>query len=149
MTDRAPLFGYPGDITVTLPGLPRGKGRPRFARRGKFVSTYTDEKTASYEGALRLAGADAMRGEIPMVGALWVHVTAVFPIPASWSRKKREAAEQNQVAPTGKPDCDNLLKCLDAFNEIVWKDDAQIVSATVVKVYGTQPMLRVAIGRLS
>lgn len=38
-----------GAMNFVVPGEPVGKGRPKFARRGNFVTAYTPEKTASYE----------------------------------------------------------------------------------------------------
>jgi Holliday junction resolvase RusA-like endonuclease len=126
-------------VTITLPGLPRGKGRPKFSTRGGFPRAYTDEKTASFEGALRMAGSEAMQGRAPLEGALSLSMTAVFPIPASWSKSKRAAAVEGEVRPTGKPDCDNLLKTIDGLNGIVWRDDAQVVRASISKIYGAEP----------
>lgn len=127
-------------VEITLPGLPRGKGRPRFSSRGGRVRTYTDEKTASFEGALRMAGAVAMGDREPLACALAADVTAVFPIPDSWSKTKRDAALAGAVRPTGKPDVDNIAKAaLDGLNGIAYRDDAQIVRATVTKRYGTNP----------
>ena len=40
-------------VLIELPGVPQGKGRPRFARRGKFISTYTPETTRTYESMLQ------------------------------------------------------------------------------------------------
>jgi Holliday junction resolvase RusA-like endonuclease len=126
-------------IEIVLPGLPRGKGRPRFAVRGKHAVAYTDDKTASFEGALRMAGGIAMGGRQPLDGAVSLIMTAVFPIPASWSKTKRADANVGNIRPTGKPDVDNLLKCVDGLNGVVWRDDAQIVRATVIKRYGSSP----------
>lgn len=36
-------------VSFTIPGEPQGKGRPKFARRGNFVQTYTPKKTRTYE----------------------------------------------------------------------------------------------------
>ena len=132
-------------IEITLPGLPRGKGRPRFAKRGKFVKVYTDEQTQSYEGALRLAGSIAMAGREPLVCALSLEMVAVFPIPASWSKRKQADAVAGAIRPTGRPDCDNIMKVCDGLNAIVWKDDAQIVRATITKRYGTTPELSIVV----
>lgn len=137
------MMGEP--VEISLPGLPRGKGRPRFSARGGFARAYTDEKTASFEGALRMAGSLAMRGREPFVCAIALDMVAVFPIPASWSKTKREQAAYGAIHPTGKPDVDNLLKCMDGLNEIVWKDDAQIVRATVTKRYGSIPELVIVV----
>src|SRR5882672_6969873 len=91
-------------VTIHLPGQPRGKGRPRFGRAGEFVRVWTDKKTLSYEEALSEAGVIAM-GPIPQrLGALSVRIEAAMAIPASWSKKKRQAALAGDLQPIGKPD---------------------------------------------
>lgn len=135
----------PLSVCIVLPGLPRGKGRPRFSSRGGFARAYTDQQTESYEGALRLAASQAMSGEAPLDGPLVLAMVAVFPVPMSWSKKKRTEALAGGLRPTGKPDCDNLLKTIDSCNGIVWHDDAQIVTAMVCKKYGEQPSMEIQV----
>jgi Holliday junction resolvase RusA-like endonuclease len=132
-------------VAITLPGIPRGKGRPRFSRAGAFVRTYTDAKTQSYEGALRMAASVAMEGRPPAAGPLDLMMVATFPVPASWSKRKRQAALDGLVHPTGRPDCDNIAKSIDSLNGIVWRDDSQIVSATIKKVYGESAGLSILV----
>jgi len=76
---------------------------------------------------------------------LSVKVEAFMPIPESWSIKKRLAAQSGQIMPTTKPDADNIIKMLDAFNKVVWKDDSAIVSLVVIKRYSLTPMLRIEV----
>jgi Holliday junction resolvase RusA-like endonuclease len=39
------------ELLITIPGKPIAKKRPRFARRGKFVTTYNDQQTEfNYQG---------------------------------------------------------------------------------------------------
>lgn len=133
-------------VRIMLPGDPKGKGRPRSriasSRGGRqFVAVYTDAKTRSYEGMLRLAGAQAMRGQRPLDRALRVHVTATFSIPQSWSRKRQRDALAGIIRPTGRPDCDNILKTIDALNGVVWRDDSLICECLVKKQYGDIPSL--------
>lgn len=140
----------PFPIVITLAGEPRGKGRPIFAhRRAKdgreFMTARTPERTRSYESALQFAASEVMRGRAPVDGPLLVTMTAVFSIPASTSQKKRAAMVAREVFPTKKPDADNLLKCTDALNKIVWLDDKQITVATVLKQYGEKPELRIVV----
>ncbi len=133
-------------VTIRLPGPPRGKGRPRFARVGQFVRTFTDEKTMSYEERLSEAGATCMKATPPRLGALSVRIEAAFPIPESWSKKKRSAALAGDLMPTGKPDFDNISKIVgDALNGIVWKDDSQIINASFRKFYAEHPGLIVSV----
>lgn len=146
-------------IVVTLRGAPRGKGRPRHriivprpgtaswskGKRKPFTVSYTDDETEGYEKALALAGRVAMGRRAPLDGPLEVTVTAVMPIPNSWSRKKRDAALAGTIRPTGSPDWDNIAKCTDGLNKIVWNDDSQIVDGQTIKIYGEEPLLRVEV----
>ncbi len=76
---------------------------------------------------------------------LSVKVEAFMPIPASWSLKKQASAASGEIAPTTKPDSDNIAKMKDALNGVVWRDDSQIVSLLVVKRYSRTPLLRIGV----
>ena len=66
--------------------------------------------------------------------------------PKSASGALRERMARREVVPVTKPDWDNIGKIIaDAFNGVAWHDDAQITQATVHKVYGVTPMVRVEI----
>lgn len=130
-------------IVIELAGVPVGKGRPRFVRR--TGNAFTPDKTRNYETNLRLAAQDVMSGAAPLEGPLCVTVHARFPVPQSWSKKKQALALSGDVRPTVAPDADNLLKVLDALNEVAFRDDKQIVEARVVKSYSERPCMRVEI----
>lgn len=127
-------------VMFEVPGVPVGKGRPKFARRGNLVTAYTPEKTESYENLVKLFASEAMKGSEIFDGPVQVTVALWIAIPASWSGKKKALASNNQIYPTSKPDIDNVIKLIfDACNEIVWKDDKQIVGVEVVKRYSDTP----------
>ena len=131
-------------ITFIVPGTPVGKGRPKFARRGNFVTAYTPEATASYENLVRVKAMEAMQGNPLMEGPVECVIEIVVLPPASWSKKKQTAALEQQVFPTTKPDIDNVVKGIfDAMNDVVWKDDKQVVKLTVSKRYGITPLVNV------
>lgn len=52
-----------------------------------------------------------------------------------WKRPKSVKPSQFFIK---RPDCDNIVKCLDALNGVCWNDDAQIVELTVSKDYGDE-----------
>lgn len=133
-------------IVVDLAGPPRGKGRPRatVTKRG-FAQVYTDDKTRKYEAQLRYAAQQEMAGRQPTMQPVRVVVEARFPIAPSWSLRKRNAAILGHVLPCTTPDVDNLLKCLDSLNGVVFADDRQIVEAVVRKIYSATPGLTVEI----
>ncbi|HEV2674118.1 MAG TPA: RusA family crossover junction endodeoxyribonuclease [Aliidongia sp.] len=131
-------------IVITLDGVPCGKGRPRFSR--KTGGCFTPAKTRNYESDLKVMAQIAMVGKNPLEGALQISIYAAFPVPASWSQKKRAAALAGEIRPAGKPDYDNVAKIVgDALNQIVWRDDSQIVSAAVHKHYSEKPTLKLAV----
>jgi Holliday junction resolvase RusA-like endonuclease len=133
-------------MTYMVEGNPIGKGRPKFARRGNFVSTYTPTKTRDYETVIKEAAKKAMGSnellETPVTVAIYITV----PIPQSYSKKRTEACLKDIERPIKKPDIDNIAKCfLDAMNDIVYKDDTQVLTLHVTKVYGTVGMVEVMV----
>lgn len=133
-------------IVFNVPGTPVGKGRPKFARRGNFVTAYTPEKTANYENLVKVKAMDAMRGCKPLEGALSAQIFLTVTPPASWSKKKQAQALNGEIYPTTKPDLDNVIKGIfDAMNEIVYLDDKQVISLTCMKRYGDTAFAQVQI----
>ena len=132
-------------MNFTVEGTPIGKGRPKFARRGKFVSTYTPTKTRDYEDIIKVAARQAMT-EKPLETPVAVFVYIVVPILTSYSKKRKADCLAGIEKPTKKPDLDNVAKCfLDAMNAIVYQDDVQVVSLYVTKVYGTVGQVEVMV----
>lgn len=131
-------------ITFTVPGAPVAKGRARsFVRNGR-VAHYTPEKTANYENLVRMAAHQAMQGASPVDACVSLTVRAFLPIPASWSRRKREQAEAAEIFPAVRPDLDNILKAInDGCNGVLWRDDAQVVVLIASKCYGAAPRVEV------
>ena len=124
-------------VSFIVPGTPVGKGRPRFARQGAFVRTFTPEKTASYENLVKVKAEEAMHGRQIFDGAVSVEISLYLTPPSSWSQKRQREALACEIYPTTKPDWDNCGKCIcDAINEIVFRDDKQVVDARVIKRYG-------------
>ncbi len=88
--------------TITVPGPPRGKGRPRFARVGMGVRTFTDARTESFEALVALCARTVLPREM-LEPPIVVEIAAVLPLPKS----KRKLA--CMPAPV-KPDADNIAK---------------------------------------
>ncbi len=131
-------------IFFTVPGKPQGKGRPRFARTGNYVKTYTPAETESYENLIKLACSAVCKE--PLEGPLKIYIRAFFPIPKSWSKKRQAMALSGEIRPTTKPDFDNIAKVVcDSLNGIAYGDDTQIVDAVTTKRYDNTPRLEVYI----
>ena len=128
-----------------VPGVAVGKGRPKFARRGKFVQAYTPAKTASYENLVKMAASCVMTGDL-IKGSVKLTALIHCAIPESWSKKKKLAANNGEIRPAVKPDIDNVIKGIsDALNGIVFKDDSQICEVIGKKWYAENPCVVVIV----
>lgn len=123
-------------ISFTIPGAPRGKGRPRFRRAKGFVATYSDPKTANYENLIAYAAQEARGPRQPLEGPLVVTVLIRLAPPTSASKRIRAAMLAGEVHPTKRPDLDNVIKAvLDGCNGVAFADDAQVCWINAGKVY--------------
>lgn len=97
--------------SITIPGRPVPKGRPRLGVRGRKVFVYTPPATKEYE---KLVG--------------WVaKVTGCRPV-------KMPVAVVLDVYIKRKLDADNIAKSiLDGLNGIAYEDDDQVVELLVRK----------------
>ena len=133
-------------VTFMVEGTPVPKGRPRFARRGKFVSTYSPKTTVDYETKVSEAAKIAMGVSEPLETPVAAYIYITLPIPASYSKKRTQACLSSQERPTKKSDIDNYCKAVfDGMNGIVFADDSQVVSLHATKVYGTIGMVEVMV----
>ena len=135
-------------LEFTVPGEPRGKGRPRATATGKGIRMYTDKQTASYENLIAMAASAAMGAAdllAPLETPVVVTIGAAMTIPASASAKKRAAMADGSIRPTKRPDLDQFVKAaLDGMNGVVYRDDSQVVTLRAFKVYGP-PCLKVTV----
>lgn len=135
-------------VQFTILGEPRGKGRPRFAKRGNFVKTYTPEETLNYEAYVKMCYIQAANG-IKLEGAISANLTCYYSVPKSASKKKREEMLSGTYPCQKKPDIDNIIKSIfDALNTIAFDDDKQITLMIVKKVYGEVPRIEVRLAEL-
>lgn len=126
-------------VTFTVPGIPTGKARPRFARMGNFVRTYQPAEDARRENLIALAYLRVTGDALPYDGPVMLSVESRFIPPSSWSGKRRAAAIAGMVYKTSKPDVDNILKSVkDGLNGIAYVDDAQVVNVSAGKGYGVR-----------
>lgn len=133
-------------INFEIPGPPVAKGRAKAFRRGDHIGHYTPEKTTNYETLVKLAANQAMAGREIFDCPVCLRAELFVPIPASWSEKKKRQALNHEIMPAKKPDCSNYLKIVeDGMNGIVYRDDSQIIQATVRKLYSDRPRAEVTV----
>ncbi len=111
-------------------GKPIGKARPRYSPHG----WYTPKSTADYEKKIARAYRE-VAGDTYFTGKVFVAVMAFYPIPKSWTQKKKLDAEVGNTWP-GKPDVDNVMKSvLDGLNGVAYDDDLAVCGVVFVKQY--------------
>ncbi len=127
-------------ITITIPGKPIAKKRPRFARKGKFVKTYNEQET---EESRFLWEVKSQITECISDEPISIDCHFYMPRPKNHYGTGRNAGKLKKDAPIfhiKKPDLDNLVKfVLDCLNGVAWKDDSQIYNLTATKIYTKEP----------
>lgn len=105
-------------VTLTIPGEPRAKQRPRVTRNG----TYTPKTTREYEASIKQAWDAEPRPDTPAC----VRLDVAFYL-----------GTHRHV------DADNLVKCVkDALNGRAYDDDWQVHDLRVTKYYTTRDRAR-------
>jgi len=124
----------PKSWAFTIYTEPVGKGRPRAAMRGGFVSVYTPKKTKDFEQTVADVARELFKNDPPITSPVAVKVLAAFNRPKSKSRKKDP---DGLIPKTTRPDADNVLKAvLDALVAAgVLKDDAIVTDARCIKAH--------------
>ena len=127
-------------IHFQVEGDPKGKGRPRFTRAGKFTRVYTDKQTLDYETLIKSFATEAMGSTDPLETPVSVFLYIRHAVPQSYSKKRTKACLSGLEQPCKKPDIDNIAKTfLDGMNGVVFKDDTQVIDLHVKKVYSAVP----------
>lgn len=138
-------------IRFFIPGQPQSKERARSriikTKAGKqFTTHYTPKKTRDNENRIRTHAMQAMAGRAIIKGPVRITLRMGFEIPKSWPQWKHDMALMGKIAPTVRPDIDNVEKSIkDAFNGIVWIDDCQVVECEKVKFYTAMPGVLVSV----
>jgi Holliday junction resolvase RusA-like endonuclease len=119
----------------------KGKGRPRFTSRGKYVRTYTPKETIDYCNMIR----DTFIKEIGLEfkdyeGAVRSTLHLFFAPAKSVSEKKKKELIGKPFLK--KPDNDNSEKSIwDALNGVAYVDDCQIYHNTTIKRYNEKDFI--------
>lgn len=132
-------------VQFEILGEPQGKGRHRVQVIHGKVHTYTPDATANYENLVKVMYLRAC-GRVRLYGAIKAEITAIYSIPQSWSKKRKEEACKGDIAPMKKPDTDNIAKIiLDSLNGVAYDDDKQVVELVVKKQYDIIPRVVVVL----
>ena len=119
-TRPQPIMRWRLRQTFDVPGQPVGKGRPRFARVGNGVRTYTPKTTLDYEARVAWRCANRLTK-----APVRVVIHAVFKRP---KRLQRRADPDGLIWHAAKPELDKVIKAvLDGCQGRAYADDRQVV----------------------
>lgn len=120
-----------------IPGEPFAKQRHR--TNFKTHTEYNTPKNEQYENLVKTCFAQKYPTESPSDDWVIVLVLALYPVPASWTKKKKILADKTCIFPR-KHDWDNIGKIVcDGLNGVAWHDDKQIVDGHVFKRFADRP----------
>jgi len=129
-------------IRFTVPAVPVAQPRPQAVAFGGRARMHEKTSIKQADGTRKAHPIVAFRATVaqaataaysgpPHDGPASIHVTLVFPRPASMRWKTRP---QPRAPHCGKPDADNVFKALtDAINGLIVVDDSRIHAATIRK----------------
>lgn len=130
-------------LTFEIPGPPYGKARHRMTRTGH---AYTPKETVSYESLVKHIFHTKYPDWVPHEGPVQMEISAFFDIPKSAPKKRAILMLTNALRPTKRPDTDNISKIIkDSLNGILYRDDSQVVTDTVHKLYAVVPKVEVRV----
>jgi len=119
-------------------------------RKNIFIAMFTPEKQKGMRPTIPVLARQSLRRtsqnfkeiECPVV----VDLAFVFAPNVSDTKKVKHDKSQNIIPHIKKPDIDNINKMvLDAMTGVVFKDDTQVISQTMFKVFGPQSGVRIRI----
>ena len=125
-------------LKFTISGKPIAKARHRMARG----FSYDPQSKIKKKHKALIAQIMRERNLKPLQGSICANLVIHYPLPKSWSKKKRKELLGQFV--TTKPDNDNYEKFyFDVMNEIAYKDDALISRNFCEKVYSNNPSVEI------
>lgn len=126
------VLGQRHRVRICVPGdvVPWARARSNGSRR------FTARPQAIYKQKLQIAARKSMAGRPPLEGPLRFELYVTRTVPKGWSKMFRDAALAGHRYPLTRPDLDNYSKLKDAFDGIVWIDDAQVCDERCLKQYG-------------
>lgn len=153
---QSDFFGAPQllrKISITVPGEPVSKGRPRVrltkskAFKKLVPILYTPKETEEYEQKVACAARKVIGDGTPAIETQCQLRARIYEgIPKSWSNKEHMNALNGIIRPTSRPDTDNYLKALlDGLNGVLFKDDSQIVDVSASKYYSATPRVEIEV----
>lgn len=144
---QTPRFSQNYVMSMFIPFPPQGKARHRTRtlkvkgdKGERHISmSYACPKQKGHVMDVQKVMRSVWEGE-PIALPIHLDLVAHMPVPASWPKKKKALAETDHILHVSKPDVDNILKLIkDCANDLLYCDDAQIVSVVACKRFSAKP----------
>lgn len=128
-------------IRFTVYGDPAGKGSTTafYSPKKKRTFTHSPKSTVKWEQAVNFRAQEhAPEGGL-LDGPLHMELRFFLPKPKSAPKTRR-------TWPDKKPDLDKLIRAVgDALTNVIYKDDARVVSVTASKDYDATPRVEISV----
>lgn len=135
-----------------VPGLAKPAGSKKafgFRRKNGTIGTSVVDacaKSRDWKSHVADVAAQHYRGSALMEGPLRVCFTFAVTRPKGHVRKDGSVKPKAPPYPTTRPDVLKLARAVeDALTGVVWQDDSQIVTETILKRYGLLPGVTITI----
>lgn len=130
-----------------IEGIPQQQERPRAAYINKKIVLYDPPNSKKYKEFLKK---EIQKQEVKLLTEpIKVKIHFFVPIPKSYTKKQHALIQENKLLPSKKPDLSNYIKLIeDAFNNILYKDDAQIIELIAKKSYSETPRIEIEVNKL-
>lgn len=143
-------------IELEFLGIPKPKQSARFrvgrSKSGRYIPiSYQSKKVENTELNIAYSAIQQLPKDFkPFDCPVGAEIEYIFPIPKSWSKKKKKLLETKRIYKDTRPDLqDNLSKGLfDALEGIVFINDSRISLIRAVKYYGEIPKTKVKFWKL-
>lgn len=126
-------------ITIRVPGKQQPAGSKRIVTNRSTGRAYVidaNPKSRDWKSTVAQCASDAWNGEPLMTGA--IHLAIVFCVarPRAHYGAKGLIKLSAPDNPITRPDLTKLVRAIeDALTGVIWRDDSQVVSQTVMKIY--------------
>jgi len=127
---------------IVIEEVPKGQRRPKFVRRGSFVTTFDPDR----ESKLWIKHLCREQVSKIITCPIEMELIAYMPIPKSTSKKKVALMLNNDIKHIKIPDGDNIFKKYsDALTGLAYNDDRQIWKISIEKRYSTKPRVEITL----
>ena len=127
---------------IVIEEVPKGQRRPKFVRRGSFVTTFDPDR----ESKLWIKHLCREQVSEIITCPIEIDMIAYMPIPKSTSKRKIVLMLNNDIKHIKTPDGDNIFKKYsDALTGLAYNDDRQIWKISIEKRYSMKPRVEITL----